>query len=228
MSATASLPEIAEDKPGTNWKQVTPANRAKINPIVKHYGKMAHPFTACVRDNRKRFGDRAERVCAVVKDLARGTTKWRKGGKAHEEDAEAFYDAAGGDIDALVEMCRVDVTRRLEILIEEIVALAETYTDLGGEPTGLTSLIAYANRVAEAGFTTTAPKPRKAPKQPTSTSSFGSSDRAQARGTGDKGGQFVRAGMIEISCARIGTLRGFGNAVMSGALATRRSSDGNG
>lgn len=31
----------------------------------------------CVRDNRKRFGPRAEAVCAVLKDIIRGTTKWR-------------------------------------------------------------------------------------------------------------------------------------------------------
>jgi hypothetical protein len=36
-----------------------------------------------VRDNRKRFGPRTEQVCAVVKDMAMGTTKWRKGGKKH-------------------------------------------------------------------------------------------------------------------------------------------------
>ena len=57
----------------------------KLKPLMRHYAKMAHPFTACVRDNRKRFGPGAEAVCAVLKDLIKGTTKWRKGGhkKAH-------------------------------------------------------------------------------------------------------------------------------------------------
>ena len=76
----ANVDEAAEvGKPGTNWKQVTPGNRAKINPIVRHYMKMPHPFTACVRDNRKRFGDRAEAICAVVKDMGMGTTQVAQG-----------------------------------------------------------------------------------------------------------------------------------------------------
>lgn len=76
MAATA-----VDSKPGTNWKQVTPAHKRKISSIVEHYMHEARPFDACVKDNRKRFGDRAERVCAVVKDMGEKTTKWRKGGK---------------------------------------------------------------------------------------------------------------------------------------------------
>jgi hypothetical protein len=68
-------------KPGTNWKQVSPENRKKVSGLVRHYMKKAHPFRACVRDNRKRFGDRAEKVCAVLKDLGKRSTGWRKGGK---------------------------------------------------------------------------------------------------------------------------------------------------
>jgi hypothetical protein len=81
--------EAAEvGKPGTNWKQVTPAHRKKIGPIVAHYMKSAHPFTECVRDNTKRFGpERAKRVCAVVKDMGERTTKWRKGGKVREMES---------------------------------------------------------------------------------------------------------------------------------------------
>lgn len=76
-----ALREAEAGKPGTNWKQVTPKARKQLGGILAHYRKMARPFTACVRDNRKRFGDRAERVCAVVKDLNERSTKWRKGGK---------------------------------------------------------------------------------------------------------------------------------------------------
>lgn len=106
----ASLQEEV-GKPGTNFTQVTPENRKRVQPLVAHYGKMAHPFGACVRDNTKRFGkERAERICAVVKDMARGTTKWR--GKAKEELTEeevvAFTDrlieAADGDLDGLETM----------------------------------------------------------------------------------------------------------------------------
>jgi hypothetical protein len=91
----------AVGKPGTNWKQVGPADRKKIAPIVRHYMKSPHPFTACVRDNTKRFGpERAKRICAVVKDMGARTTKWRKGGKGRV--AEAPSDV---DYDALVEQC---------------------------------------------------------------------------------------------------------------------------
>lgn len=78
-SLLGDLREAAEvGKPGTNWKQVTPGNRKKVSPLVNHYMKQAHPFTACVRDNTKRFGlERAQRICAVVKDMGRRTTKWR-------------------------------------------------------------------------------------------------------------------------------------------------------
>jgi len=71
-SPTAALP-----KPGPNAAQVGPDARWKLRGILRHYAKKPHPFAACVRDNRKRFGPRAEAVCAVVKDLIRGTTHWR-------------------------------------------------------------------------------------------------------------------------------------------------------
>lgn len=76
-------------KPGTNWKQIGPRESKKLAPLVRHYMKQAHPFTACVRDNTKRFGkERAERICAVVKDKGHRGTGWR--GKSKEaEDAVA-------------------------------------------------------------------------------------------------------------------------------------------
>jgi hypothetical protein len=50
---------------------------------LKHYAKQAHPFTACVRDQVKHglSKDHANRRCAVLKDIIKGTTKWREGGK---------------------------------------------------------------------------------------------------------------------------------------------------
>jgi hypothetical protein len=84
---TRLLEEVG--KPGTNWKQVTPRAKAKLSGLIKHYMKNPHPFTACVRDNRKRFGDRAEKVCAVLKDLGKQGTDWRKGGKKVREEIEA-------------------------------------------------------------------------------------------------------------------------------------------
>jgi len=56
---------------------VSPHDMKKLAPLLKHYGKMAHPFRACVRDNRKRFGPLTEKYCAVLKDLIKGTTSWR-------------------------------------------------------------------------------------------------------------------------------------------------------
>jgi hypothetical protein len=57
---------------------VGPDARHKLRGILRHYAKMPHPFRACVKDNMKRFGPgRTERVCATLKDIIRGTTKWR-------------------------------------------------------------------------------------------------------------------------------------------------------
>jgi hypothetical protein len=57
---------------------VGPDARKKLMPLLKHYAKKRKPFTACVRDNRKRFGQKgAEKICATLKDIIRGTTKWR-------------------------------------------------------------------------------------------------------------------------------------------------------
>ena len=56
---------------------VSPHDMKKLAPLLKHYGKKAHPFRACVKDNRKRFGPLTEKYCAVLKDLIKGTTSWR-------------------------------------------------------------------------------------------------------------------------------------------------------
>src|SRR3990170_1421040 len=72
---------------------VSARDMVKLRGLLKHYAKKKHPFTSCVRDNTKRFGpERAKKVCAVLKDLIRGTTKWRsterKKGLSDEEKAE--------------------------------------------------------------------------------------------------------------------------------------------
>lgn len=94
----------------TNFKAVTPEAKKKLRGLLKYYAKKPHPFTACVRDNRKRFGPRAEQVCAVLKDIIRGTTKWR--GKNNPRDvgtpgvtADEFMDQETIDlIDQLGEL----------------------------------------------------------------------------------------------------------------------------
>jgi hypothetical protein len=68
----------------SNADRVGPVARHKLHGLLRYYAKKPHPFTACVRDNRKRFGPNAERVCAVLKDIIRGTTKWR--GKNNPRD----------------------------------------------------------------------------------------------------------------------------------------------
>lgn len=68
----------------SNADRVGPVAKKKLSGLLKFYAKKAHPFTACVNDNRKRFGPRAEAVCAVLKDIIRGTTKWR--GKNNPRD----------------------------------------------------------------------------------------------------------------------------------------------
>lgn len=56
-----------------------PAARGHIQSLIDYYMKKPHPFTECVRDNTKRFGpEGAKRVCATLKDMGEGTTKWRK------------------------------------------------------------------------------------------------------------------------------------------------------
>lgn len=73
-------------------KDVGPEARNKLKNLLKYYAKKPKPFTACVRDNTKRFGkDGAERVCATLKDIIRGTTKWRKGGK-HDKGAKGLVN----------------------------------------------------------------------------------------------------------------------------------------
>lgn len=57
---------------------VGPEARHKLRGLLRYYAKKDHPFTACVKDNMKRFGpNRTERVCATLKDVIRGTTHWR-------------------------------------------------------------------------------------------------------------------------------------------------------
>lgn len=90
----------------------SPADRKKLSGLIKHYMKMKHPFTACVRDNTKRFGkERAEKVCATLKDIGTGTKNWRKGGRGNH---------ALLSTDVLVEVTAVD-----DELSETIYALSQ-------------------------------------------------------------------------------------------------------
>lgn len=58
---------------------VSPRDMVKLRGLLKHYAKKKHPFTACYRDQVKHglSPDHAKKRCAVIKDLIKGTTKWR-------------------------------------------------------------------------------------------------------------------------------------------------------
>lgn len=77
-------------KPGT--ANVSAKDKAKLKGLLAHYMKMAHPFTACKRDQLKHglSEDHANRRCAVLKDVGTGTTKWRgKDTKKAASDTDA-------------------------------------------------------------------------------------------------------------------------------------------
>lgn len=58
-----------------------PKAMKRLAPLIKFYAKKPHPFTACVKDNRKRFGPLTEKYCAVIVDIIHGgDTHWRNGG----------------------------------------------------------------------------------------------------------------------------------------------------
>lgn len=100
----------------SNADRVGPAAREKLKGILKKYAKSAHPFADCVRDNRKRFGTRAENVCAVVKDIIRGTTKWR-GNKKLDKGAPGVKGLSMGQC-PIVDMD------------DDVITLLEQYADL--------------------------------------------------------------------------------------------------
>jgi hypothetical protein len=66
-----------------NWQLVSPEARQKLKGILKWARTgTAHPFTECKAALVKRgtSPERANRICAVMKDMSRSSTKWRKGG----------------------------------------------------------------------------------------------------------------------------------------------------
>lgn len=101
---------------------VGPEARSKLRNLIRYYMGKKHPFTACVRDNTKRFGkERAERICATLKDIGTGTTKWRNRGKAVDDVDDmclALFEAADGDVDGLVEMFEADQTASKSVEVE--------------------------------------------------------------------------------------------------------------
>lgn len=98
---------------------VSAADLKKLRPLIKFYAKKPHPFRACVKDNRKRFGPLTEKYCAIIKDLIEGNTKWRnqKGKKDLSEStlAELFgLPVDGGFIAFLAELGEDEVQEIIE------------------------------------------------------------------------------------------------------------------
>jgi hypothetical protein len=86
---------------------VGPEARRKLSGLIKYYMQKPHPFTACVRDNTKRFGpEGAKRVCATLKDIGEGdNTHWRKGGRSKA----AWTDGAVETMLAAIDSSAIDV-----------------------------------------------------------------------------------------------------------------------
>jgi hypothetical protein len=66
----------------SNYQKVdaNPRSMGYLRFLLRHYGRMAHPWRACYKDNLKRFGEKTPALCGVLKDSIRQTTYWR--GKA--------------------------------------------------------------------------------------------------------------------------------------------------
>lgn len=113
LLSTGNVEEVEQKRPGTNFTKIPPQNVKKLSGIISHYAKMAHPFSACVRDQIKHglSDDHAKRRCAVVTDLGKGTTKWRNGGgKKKVAEAELEIQLALARTEVCVEQFGLLVT----------------------------------------------------------------------------------------------------------------------
>lgn len=92
-------------------KTVSPHARAKLAGLLKYYAKKKHPFRACVKDNMKRFGPgRTEAICATLKDIMMGTTKWRnKKGVAGSDNYSDNYVITDEVADLLLSISNEDL-----------------------------------------------------------------------------------------------------------------------
>jgi hypothetical protein len=65
-----------------NWQLVSPHAREKLKGILKWARKQPHPFTECKAALVKKGTppERANKICAVMVDMAKSRTTWRKGG----------------------------------------------------------------------------------------------------------------------------------------------------
>ena len=98
-------------------KTVGPDARAHLRGILKHYAKEPHPFRACVKDNMKRFGPgRTEAVCATLKDIIKGTTRWR----GHEDGIMASAPEIDADTAMVILSLTDDEIDAMEMIVMEV------------------------------------------------------------------------------------------------------------
>jgi hypothetical protein len=115
----------------SNASRVGPEARHKLHGLLKYYAKKPHPFTSCVHDNRKRFGPRAEAICAVLKDIIRGTTKWR--GHNNPRDHGVSAAAMSEEHQDLILDIPEDVQEFIDELDEEYVGALMSQIDLAAD-----------------------------------------------------------------------------------------------
>src|SRR3970040_1787503 len=88
---------------------VSARDMVKLRGLLKHYAKKKHPFTSCFNDQIKHglAKDHAAKRCAVLKDLIKGTTRWRsterKKNLSDEEKAEFILDDYPEDDNYILE-----------------------------------------------------------------------------------------------------------------------------
>ena len=65
------------------YRNTSPSDMQKLKSLLKWARTTAHPFTSCRNALVKRGTPvaSANRICARFKDIAMGTTKWRKGSR---------------------------------------------------------------------------------------------------------------------------------------------------
>lgn len=100
---------------------VTPRDVQKLKLILDHYRKSPHPFTACVRDNTKRFGPRVNAICAVVKDLGRDRSNARRviSSLIERKSVEVIRDPETGGTRLRLEWAYVAAVLRRERYLDE-------------------------------------------------------------------------------------------------------------
>lgn len=66
----------------SNWKAISPAAAKKLKGILKWNRTTSHPHRKCVEALMGKGvpKENADKICAVAKDRALRTTKWRNGG----------------------------------------------------------------------------------------------------------------------------------------------------